>query len=164
MRDYRLLAQATENLDVDVKIAGFSRFTPGLSQNFPKIMPANMSNRFYKPLELLQLYRDADVVAVCLQPSNWSAGVTALLEAMACGRPIVVTHTAGIAEYLQDTDAMKVIEPGDAQGLQQAIVHLLKHPQEAEAMAQKAHQIANQRYSIDRQIEVVANLLKNQLN
>ncbi len=164
MRDYRLLAQATENLDLDVKIAGFSQFRSGLPQNFPKTMPANMSNQFYDPLELLQLYRDADLVAVCLQPSNWSAGVTALLEAMACGRPIVVTRTEGMAEYIQDPDALKVVEPGDAEGLQQAIIHLLNHPHEAEAMGQKAHQIANQRYSIDRQMEVVANLLKNKLN
>ena len=38
-RDYRLLAAATADLDVDVKISGFSKDAKALSQAFPDTMP-----------------------------------------------------------------------------------------------------------------------------
>lgn len=160
-RDYRVLATATENLDVDVKIAGFSQFTTRLAQNFPETLPANMSNRSYALPELLQLYRDADVVVVSVQPSNWSAGATALVEAMACRKPIVVTRTEGLKEYVADSDAILSVEPEDAQGLQQAIAHLLNNPQEAEARAEKAYQLALQRHQVEQYVETIATWMEN---
>ena len=47
-RDYRLLAAATADLDVDVKISGFSKDAKALSQAFPDTMPENMSRKFYE--------------------------------------------------------------------------------------------------------------------
>jgi glycosyltransferase involved in cell wall biosynthesis len=159
MRDYSTLAKATENLDVDVKIAGFSQFRPGLPRVFPRVIPANMSNEFYQLPELLQLYQNADIVAVCLRPSNWSAGLTALLEAMACKRPVVVTRTEGLNDYLQDTDALTIVEPGDYLGVQKSILHLLNNPQEAEEKADKAYHIVNQRNRVEQQMSILAEWL-----
>jgi glycosyltransferase involved in cell wall biosynthesis len=161
MRDYSTLAKATENLDVDVKIAGFSQFRPGLPRAFPRVIPANMSNEFYKLPELLQLYRNADIVAVCLHPSNWSAGLTTLLEAMACKRPVVVTRTEGLRDYLKDTDSLTIVEPGDYLGLQKSILHLLNNPQEAEEKADKAYHIVNQRNRVEQQMGILAEWLSN---
>jgi glycosyltransferase involved in cell wall biosynthesis len=161
MRDYRLLAAATENLDVDVKIAGFSQFAERIAESFPKTMPANMSNRLYSLPELLQLYHDADLVVVCVKPSNWSAGATSLVEAMACRKPIIVTRTEGLKEYLTDSDAIFTVEPEDAQGLQQAIAHLLNNPQEAQARAEKVYQLALKRHQVEQQIETIATWIEN---
>lgn len=63
-RDYRLLAEATADLDVDVKISGFSKDAIAMAKAFPETLPANMSNKFYSCPDLVQLYRDADLVAV----------------------------------------------------------------------------------------------------
>ena len=46
-------------------------------------MPENMSRKFYEWPDLVQLYRDADVIAVCLVDNKYAAGVQGLLEAMA---------------------------------------------------------------------------------
>jgi hypothetical protein len=43
-----------------------------------------MSRKFYSWPDLVQLYRDADVIAVCLVDNKYAAGVQGLLEAMAC--------------------------------------------------------------------------------
>ncbi len=160
-RDYRLLAAATEKLDVDVKVAGFSQFNFKAARNFPKTMPANMSNRFYELSELVQLYRDADVVAVCLVQNHFSAGVTTLLEAMACKRPIVATRTEGLADYLSDTDAIITVEPGDIIGLQQAILHLLNNPEEAEGRAQRGYEIVRERHNLEKSVEIRAQWLES---
>lgn len=160
-RDYRLLATATEKLDVDVKAAGFSQFFSRVPQNFPKIMPANMSNRFYQLPELVQLYRDADVVTVCIEQNPAAYGVTALLEAMACGRPIVATRTEGLAEYFSDPDAMITVEPGDHLGLQKAIIHLLNNPEEAKERGQRACQLVRERHNLNKFAEDLAQSLES---
>lgn len=159
-RDYRLLAAATEQLDVDVKISGFSSFTSVIDQAFPKTMPANMSRRFYEWSELVQLYRDADVVVVSVRNNRYAAGVNALLEAMACRRPIVATRTEGLVDYLSDSDAIITVEPGDIMGLQQAILHLLNNPEEAEARAQRAYEIVRKRHNLEKFVEVLAQWLE----
>jgi hypothetical protein len=74
-RYYRLLAAATADLDADVKISGFSKDAKALAQAFPDTMPENMSRKFYEWPDLVQLYRDADVVAVCLADNKYAAGV-----------------------------------------------------------------------------------------
>jgi hypothetical protein len=87
-----------------------------LSQAFPDTMPENMSRKFYSWPDLVQLYRDADVIAVCLADNKYAAGVQGLLEAMAYKRPAVITGTQGIVDYLAAPDIAKVVDVPDAAG------------------------------------------------
>jgi glycosyltransferase involved in cell wall biosynthesis len=155
-RDYRLLAAATADLDVDVKISGFSKDAKALSQAFPDTMPENMSRKFYEWSDLVQLYRDADVIAVCLVDNKHAAGVQGLLEAMACKRPVVITRTQGMVDYLAAPDIAKVVDVGDAAGLREAIVHLLKNPQEAESQAQRGYEMVVNQHSSEPYVDVLA--------
>ena len=159
-RDYRLLAAATEKLDVDVKVSGFSKFYSRSSRAFPKVMPSNMTNERYSLPELIQLYQDADVVTICLKQNISSAGVTALLEAMAFRKPIVAVRTHGLIDYLSDEQAIISIEPGDVIGLQKAILYLLNNPQEAQLRAERAYQLVLERHNLEKQVEVLANFLR----
>lgn len=158
-RDYRILADATLDLDVDVKISGFSRDASALAQAFPKTLPDNMSRRFYEWPDLLQLYRDADIVVVSLVENNYAAGIQALLEAMACRRPVVVTRTQGLSEYLAPPGIATVVNPGDSAGLRQAIVRLLNNPQEAEAQAQRGYELVVEKHNSEQYIEVISTRL-----
>ena len=56
----------------------------------------------------------------------------AALEAMSLGRPVVASRAGGLPEVVGETGLLP--EVGDADGLAQAMVHLLRHPQEAEAL------------------------------
>jgi len=158
-RDYRTLANATLDLDVDVKISGFSRDASALAQALPETMPDNMSRRFYEWPELLQLYRDADVVTVSLVDNKYAAGIQAMLEAMACQRPVVVTRTHGLVEYLTPPNIATIVNPGDPAGLRQAITSLLNNPQEAEAQAQRGHELVLKQNNSERYIETLATQL-----
>lgn len=159
-RDYKLLAAATENLDVDVKVSGFSKFYSRSARSFPKVMPANMTNERYNLPELIQLYQDADVIAICLKQNISAAGVTALLEAMAFRKPIVAVRTRGLTDYLSDDKAIISIEPGDVIGLQKAILYLLNNPQEAQLRAKRAYKLVLERHNLERQVEILANFLR----
>ena len=159
-RDYRLLAAATNELDVDVRVAGFSQFQSIVAKTFPKVMPENMSNKKYSLPELTRLYRDADVVAVCLKQNNGTSGVTVLTEAMACCKAIICTRTKGLDDYLDDEEAIITIEPEDAAGLKKAILYLLNNPEEAKLRAKRAYQLANRRHNLENQVEILTKFIK----
>ena len=159
-RDYATLAAATEALDVDVKISGFSADTKVLARAFPATRPANMSQRFYAWPELLQLYRDADIMVVSLFPSDHAAGVQALMEALACGRPVVVTATAGLEGYVDQPDAMRTVPPGDPAAMRAAITDLLAKPDERRRMGERAAALARERYPLERYVEDLAAALR----
>lgn len=160
-RDYRLLAAATADLDVDVKISGFSKDAKALSQAFPDTMPENMSRKFYEWPDLVQLYRDADVIAVCLADNKYAAGVQGLLEAMACKRPVVITRTQGMVDYLATPEIAKVVDVPDAASLREAIVHLLKNPQEAEYQAQRGYEMVVNHHSSEPYVDFLAQKLRS---
>ncbi|MCG9886999.1 MAG: glycosyltransferase family 4 protein [Cyanobacteria bacterium] len=148
-RDYRTLAAATTDLPVDVKISGFSRDARVLAKAFPEVLPDNMSQQFYEWADLLQLYRDADVVVVSTFPNRYAAGVQAMMESMACGRPTVVTCTEGLQHYLSDNDGVIQVPPGDPAAMRQAIVRLLEHPEEAAHLSQRASLLVKERHDSD---------------
>jgi glycosyltransferase involved in cell wall biosynthesis len=129
-RDYRALAAATVDLDVDVRISGFSSDAAPIARAFPEVMPDNMDRRFYEWPDLRQLYREADIVVVSVAPNSYAAGVQGLMEGMASGRPVVASATQGMATYLA-TVPVASFPPGDAKALREAIVALLADPDEA---------------------------------
>ena len=158
-RDYRTLALATETLDVDVRISGFSEDAAVLKRTFPDAMPANMTRKFYSWLDLVQLYRDADVVVVSVHENRYAAGVQSLMETMACGRPVIVTATQGLATYL-DNDAVVTVPPADAAAMRHAIVSALANPEPAEARATRGLALARSRHSIERYVSEIATHLR----
>ena len=159
-RDYRTLAAATHDLDVDVKVGAWSRYAKVLARSFPDELPANMTRQFYKGPELVQLYRDGDVVVVPVLPCKYAAGVTTLMEAMACNRPVVVTRSPGLADYLSPPEGVSVVEPSDPMALRAAIVRLLDHPEEAQVMARQGYESAARRHDFDQAVETLARRLE----
>ena len=159
-RDYRTLAAATADLDVDVRISGFSRDATALARAFPETLPANMDRRFYPWPDLVQLYRDADVVVVSVAPNLYAAGIQVMMEAMACARPVVVTRTEGLAAYLDHAETVSAVAPGDVAAMRSAIEALLADPRAAGARGEAAHRIARERYGTARYVATIATALR----
>lgn len=160
LRDYRVLAAAAGDLDVDVCLTGFSADAPPSRTLFPDEWPGNFSRRRYEWPELAQLYRDADAVVVTLAPSIYASGVTTMLEGMASGRPVIVTRTQGLEGYLNDTDALTLIDPSDPAQLRQAILNVLADPELAAKRGDRAAQIAAERYGSETAMENTARVLE----
>lgn len=148
-RDYVTLAEATGAMDADVRISGFSKDAAALARTFPAQMPANMSMRFYEWPDLVQLYRDADVVVVSCHENRYAAGVQSLMEAMACACPIVVTATTGLRSYI-DADSTLQIPPGDSGAMREAITSCLRDREPALRRAALAHELALRRHDMGR--------------
>ena len=159
-RDYRTLAEAIQNLDVDVKVCAFSNNAAPTARTFPAEMPKNMYCGFFDWSDLLQLYQDADVVAISLFENKYSAGTTTLLEAMACRKPVVITHAKGLIADLVKAGCVTGVKPEDPDGLRQAIVWLLDHPAEAAAQAQRGYEMVLKHHSAAQHVDELATKLR----
>lgn len=72
-----------------------------------------------------------------------------LLEAMSCGTPIVSTRVGGIPEALANGEAGLLVEPGDIDGLKEAILELFRNSELGKKFALKAKEIVDDRYSAE---------------
>jgi glycosyltransferase involved in cell wall biosynthesis len=158
-RDYVTLAAATEALPVDVKISGFSRDAAALAKAFPTTMPANMSRKFYEWPELVDLYRSADVVVCSVFDNAYAAGVTTILEAASVGRPLVVTATRGLNDYLSAERAM-LVPPSNPRAMRSAIEGLLADRAWADQLAQAARQHVERHHSNEQWVNGIAAVMR----
>jgi colanic acid/amylovoran biosynthesis glycosyltransferase len=81
--------------------------------------------------ELLDHYRRAELVvmpAVVGSDGNRDALPTVLLEALACGVPVIASRLTGIPEIVDDGENGYLVEPGDAPALSAAMERLLEDP------------------------------------
>lgn len=159
-RDYTTLAAATADLDLDVKISGYSADTRVLSRAFPETLPTNMTRKFYSWPDLRQLYRDADVVVVSLFPNSYAAGVQGFMEALSAGRPVVVTETVGLEGYLKEGGPVRLVSPGDASAMKKAIGELMSDAAVEPAQTTQALNLANERHSCEAYVSTIASTLR----
>ena len=72
-----------------------------------------------------------------------------LLEAMACGRPVISTDITGVAGDIRLHGTGLVIEPGDAAALAEAITILLNNPGLAARMGTAGRSLVEKKYRSD---------------
>ena len=80
-------------------------------------------------------------------PSEEDAFPLALVEAMACGLPIVATRVGGIKEIISDRQNGLLVEARDFQQLYQAISGLVRDPALSASLGTAAVQTVQERYS-----------------
>lgn len=94
--------------------------------------------------EVSRQYRAAALVVL---PSTFGEGLpNVILEAMAAGRPVVATATAGIEDIVVDGETGRLVEPGSVEALRGAIGELLDAPGELQRMGANAR-LAAERYA-----------------
>jgi len=99
--------------------------------------------------DVLSLHKAFDVFVM----SSITEGLgTSLLDAMACGRPIVATTAGGMPEVVQDGKTGILVAPRNDRALADAIVKLLKDPALRERMGTAGLALANARFSAERMV------------
>jgi glycosyltransferase involved in cell wall biosynthesis len=129
-RDYATLAEACGGLRARVFVAAGSVHSPAATSRNPVEWPGNFEQGFADYRKLRDLYGRASVVVVPLVETDFQAGVTTVLEAMAMGKAVVVTATRGQSEVVRDGLTGITVPPGDAEQLRDAIRYLLESPAE----------------------------------
>lgn len=100
--------------------------------------------------DMVALYRSAHIA--CL-PSYREGLPKALLEAAACGLPIVTTDAPGCREVVRHEDNGLLVPAKDARALASAIGRLLDHPEERQKMGARGRTRVLEEFSQERIIE-----------
>ncbi len=90
--------------------------------------------------ELLDLYRSASMMVM---PLHDATANNAVLEALACGLPIVVSDVGSIRDYVCP-ECVVLTQPHDAKGMADFVIDLLKSPLDRQRISEKARQHALQ--------------------
>ncbi|MBX9423224.1 glycosyltransferase [Streptomyces lateritius] len=103
-------------------------------------------------------YRAADLVVL---PSRWEGMALAPLEAMACGRPVVVSDVDGARESLPPGhEPLCLVPPGDPAALAVAVGRLLGRPEQRRSLGRQAHEHVLSRFDVRRTGAAVADVYR----
>jgi glycosyltransferase involved in cell wall biosynthesis len=94
--------------------------------------------------QLDQYYQAASIF--CLPTYQEPFGIV-FIEAMTARLPIVATRVGAIPELVEDGINGRLVEPGDIQGLAQALNELLDEPERTRLFGERSYQLTRERYS-----------------
>jgi glycosyltransferase involved in cell wall biosynthesis len=103
-------------------------------------------------------YRAADLVVL---PSRWEGMALSPLEAMACGRPVVLSDVDGARESLPPGHAEECLVPsGDPGALATAVVALLRDPSRRAVLGRQAYEHASHTFDVRLTAAAVAGIYR----
>jgi glycosyltransferase involved in cell wall biosynthesis len=118
-RDYGTLVDAVRGTDLRLKIACDARNLVDVE------LPPNVEwlGRLDAPA-YRALLQEAKGVVVTTRAPAYPSGQSVLLEAMATGRPCVITDSPAIREYVEPGHEAVLVPQADPQGLRRALLEL----------------------------------------
>jgi hypothetical protein len=108
--------------------------------------------------ELQDLILGARAVVVPLEHFQVAAGQNSMLEAMALGRPVIVSENVATLEYARHGDTAFFFPAGDAARLAQLVQQVFADPDMAEAMGRGAHESV--RRLLDEQVRMFLDIAR----
>ena len=106
---------------------------------------------------------EARVVALPVLDNTYSGATTVLLQAMALGKPIVVTRTRAIADGygLVDGENCRLVEPGDADAFGRALAGVLRDEWHARSLGARARRTVEDGLTWARYVDRIELLLRD---
>jgi glycosyltransferase involved in cell wall biosynthesis len=149
-RDYATFVKAVAGLNVPVKILTARPLPDPLPQGIE-----HLRGSWHAPAvtdeELRDLYRGALMVVVPLEDAIQPSGQSVALQAMACGRPVILTRTRGLwtGGDFRDGRDLLLVEPGSPDALRGAMQHLLDDAAQREQIGGSAREAVLEHGRID---------------
>lgn len=163
-RDYPTLLRAADGLAVDVEIAAGTTAAPDFGRGMESVddpLPANVRlHSGLRPHEVRDLYARARAVVIPLHDVDYDAGVTTITEAMAMGKPVIVTRTRGQVDLIEEGEQGTYVPPGDAAALRAAIERVLGDPEAAERMGRAGRALVERQHTLDSYVARIAEIVR----
>jgi glycosyltransferase involved in cell wall biosynthesis len=164
-RDYPTLVAAVRGLDlrVELVLGGVDAAVQTPSAIIGADVPSNVHIRTTcSKRELRELCARARFVVIPTQDVDFAAGSTALKEAMAMGKAVIVTRSHGQIDYVRDGYNGIYVPPGDPAAFRTAIEYLVNHPDEAERMGRAGQAMVEEQVTMDAYTAHLAAILTRQ--
>lgn len=102
------------------------------------------------PEGVARYYQAADVYVHAARADTFP---NTILEALACGTPVVATAVGGIPEQIEDGVSGFLTPPGDAEAIAARVVGLLADEETRRRLAHQAAEFAEHRFDLNRQVD-----------
>jgi glycosyltransferase involved in cell wall biosynthesis len=157
-RDFDLLRViAARHRDLTFNIVAGSDHERSLAS-----VPENVRIETNVPLETVRdRLSAARVVALPVRDNTYSGATTVLLQAMAMGKPVVVSRTAAIARGygLEDGLNCRLVEPGDVEAFEQTLLETLTGADAARSLGVRARETVERSFSWERYTDALWEVL-----
>jgi len=101
---------------------------------------------------------------LCILPSFFEGMGRVLIEAGACGKPVVASNVGGIPDVVKDGVTGILVPPGDPMSLSEGILRLLQDPELRERMGQAARQRINEKFSARTMVQGIVDVYNDCLS
>jgi glycosyltransferase involved in cell wall biosynthesis len=125
-------------------------------------LPRNVALETDIPLDVVRARLGAArVVALPVRDNSYSGATTTLLQAMAMGKPVVVSRTDAIASGygLEDGVNCRLVEPGDGAALERAVLELLTGADAAAGIGTRARETVERSLTWERYTDALWRLI-----
>jgi len=151
-KDYAMLREAVAQAATQTKTGNLVLIA--LGETAPTENLGNAEVRFIpfqkNPADVARFYQAADIYVHAARADTFP---NAVLEALACGTPVVATAVGGIPEQIEQGKTGFLVPPGDARSMTQAILELLENDQLRERIGKAAAESAQLRFNLDREVD-----------
>ena len=97
--------------------------------------------------KIVRYYQNCDIF--CFLTLGEPFGI-AILEAMACGKPVVASNIGGPAEIVKDSETGFLVNPKNVRLVAKKIIQLIKNEKLREKMGRKARRTVMEKYSLEK--------------
>lgn len=136
-RDHGLLLEAMRQVHTklpDVRVE--------LVTSRPQLIPPELGTwrQSLTHPQLRDLHRRSQVVAIATRPNIHISGITAVLESMAMGKPVVVTCTPGFEDYIENGKTGILVPPNNPDTMARALIELVTDPDRCQRIGASARE------------------------
>ncbi len=122
-RDFETLIDAFQGLEAPLRIVTFSR----KNLNYRSRFPANVTVEYRMPVQsFLERIAASLFVVVPLKKGNWPHGHTTIVQSLRLGKPVITSKNATTEDYVIHGKNGLLVEPGDTEGLRNAVLKLYR--------------------------------------
>lgn len=152
-RDMPTLIAAFNNTGFPLRIFSIKSY---LGNDYEKIIGAihrreNITVTFNNRLMIDELTAEvnrAACVVICCQPTNYTVGLTTVVEALALGLPIICSRNPQMPLDIEKEGCGLLVDYGDVEGWERAIRYIAEHPGEVRRMGERSRQVAERTFNI----------------
>jgi len=161
-RDFETLINA--DVDDDVRIITRLNIKAPIDKPNVEIIRGSLNKSPITDIALREIYQSAKIVVVPLKDVWQPTGCSVTLQAMACGKPVVISQIKG----LWDTDILKsgenciLVPPGDPQALSEALRRLDCDADLRRRLGAEARRTVEQHFTISRMENALEAMIRDQ--
>lgn len=151
-RDFNVLVDAVRHLHCQLDIYCSLNSRPSidpLPDNVSVTVGSRGSNAVSFP-EMMEAYSKSQIIAIPLNQANVLSGLTSLLDALAIGRPVIMTRSPYIDIDIEAAGVGIWVDPGDTAGWRSAISLLSSDFELRRDMGRRARQLCEDEYRIEK--------------